>query len=133
MAAKPQAHGVRDLVISCLDYRFRSTVARWIRTELGDQADLVAMAGASKAVLDEASRACLLQQIDIAVSLHGVTHIHILDHIDCGAYGGSKMHKNKKAETDFHIEQCQQAAALITARFPELAVFSHLVSFDGVR
>ncbi len=45
-------HRVDNLVISCIDFRFRQRVSNWIETELAGQADLVAFAGASKAIVD---------------------------------------------------------------------------------
>lgn len=127
-----QHHGVRDLVISCIDYRFRARVAQWIKDTLGDQADLVAIAGASKAILDEASRATVLHQLEIAVKLHGIERVHILDHMDCGAYGGYTVHVGQEAETQFHAGQCGLAAGVIAAHFPQMIVASYIVNFDHV-
>lgn len=125
-------HGVSDVVISCIDYRFRARVADWIKQALNDQADLIAVAGDSKAFLDDASGQYLLNLIKIAVDLHGVTTVHVLDHIDCGAYGGSKMHDCLENEEAFHSERCSLAADTIARTFPHLNVKSHIVTFDNI-
>lgn len=126
-------HGVRDLVISCIDYRFRPVVAQWIKETLNDQADLVAVAGASKAPISQESHDYILNQIKIGQELHGVTTVHVLDHIDCGAYGGSKLHSDQEHEQSFHEQQCTRAHSEINKAFPDMTVKSYLVTFDGVR
>jgi carbonic anhydrase len=126
------AHGVRDLVISCIDYRFRPVVAKWIKENLHDQADLVSVAGASKAPISQESHDYILEQIKIGQDLHGVTTIHVLDHVDCGAYGGSKMHEDQKHEESFHQHQCELAQTAIKEAFPDMTIKSYLVTFDDV-
>lgn len=126
------AHGVNDVVISCIDYRFRKRVGEWIDQNLEGKADLIAVAGASKALLEDASKDYVLHLIDIAVKLHGVTTIHIIDHIDCGAYGGSKEHNNPEAETTFHAGKCEAASEVILKAFPTMSVERHIMTFDGM-
>ncbi len=96
-------HGVKDAVITCIDYRFRARSAAWIKRNLKDQADLIAVAGASKALLDKHSASYVLSLIKIAVDLHGIKRVHIVDHMDCGAYGGSKEHAGEVAEEIFDL------------------------------
>ncbi len=127
-----QSHGVKDLVISCIDYRFRPRVAEWIAGQFNSQADLVAVAGAAKSLIDMPSREYILNQIDIGIRLHGVGRVHIIDHIDCGAYGGSKMHESEDAEIAFHSGQCATAADVIREKFPQLTVLSYALCFDKI-
>ncbi len=128
----PNSHGVHDAVISCIDYRFRPMIAKWITEELGDQADLIAVAGAAKTLHDATSLDYILGLIKIARDLHGVTTVHILNHVDCGAYGGSKMHESETHEKHFHAEQCDVAANVLKQQFPELTIRRYLVDFNGV-
>lgn len=125
-------HQVKDLVVHCIDFRFRRQIADWIASELNDQADLVAIAGVSKAILDEASRPVVLNQLAIAQRLHGMTTVHLLDHIDCGAYGGSKEHEDKAAEVAMHKEKLEQAAEVVRQELPELTVNTCLVDFGMI-
>ena len=127
------SHGTKDLVICCMDYRFRERVAQWIQETLANTADLVSVAGASKAITSEQSREYIFSLIDIGRNLHGVTTVHILDHIDCGAYGGSSQHTDQAAETTFHSNQCQQATALLAAKYPDLTVKSYYMDFDAIQ
>ncbi len=125
-------HHTNDLVISCIDFRFRPLVNRWIETHLHGQADLAAMAGASKAILDHDSRPVLLNQIKIARDLHDINTVHLMDHVDCGAYGGSGQHIDKLAELTMHRRELAAAATVIEQAFPTLAVKSYVVDFDAV-
>lgn len=124
------SHGVKDLVISCIDYRFRPRIAQWIAQEFDGQADLVAVAGAAKSLLDKPSRQYVLGQIEIGIRLHGIERVHIVNHIDCGAYGGSKVHESEDDETAFHARECEQARQLIQQKFPHVTIYSYALCFD---
>ena len=124
---------VNNLTITCIDYRFRSKYAAVIDNEQEGQSDLVVLAGASKAVNDEDTRESVLKQIDIAQRLHGIQTVHILDHIDCGAYGGSaSFADDKDGETTMHKTELEKATQVIKERFPDLEVKSAIVDFDEV-
>ena len=127
-----ESHGVRDLVVSCIDYRFRRLIVEWIWQSLADQADLVAVAGGVKSFIDDASREYALSHLEIARKLHGVRTIHLLNHLDCGAYGGSGRHHNEDCERQFHFDQCTVAQRIILDRFPNLQVKLYFVNFSGV-
>lgn len=123
---------VNDLVVHCIDFRFRAQEAAWIESNLNGRADLVAIAGVSKAILDADTHEAVFKQLDIAQRLHGVTTIHLLDHIDCGAYGGSKEHADKEAEVAMHKEKLAEATKVITERFPALTVKSYIVDHNDI-
>lgn len=123
---------VKDLVIHCIDFRFRHQIADWIAENLNDQADLVAIAGVSKALNDEASRDVVLYQIEIANKLHDMTRVHLMDHVDCGAYGGSKSYSDKAAEVAMHQEELKKAAQIVKAKLPSLTVKTYVVDFDSI-
>ena len=125
-------HTVDNLVISCIDFRFRAKVAEWVKSELGDASDLAAIAGASKAILDEDTKASVLKQIDIASRLHAIKTVHILDHVDCGAYGGSGQFDSKEAEVEMHKTELEKAKKLIHAKFPGLEVKTYLLDFNQI-
>ena len=128
----PASHGVRDVVISCIDYRFRPLIAAWIKDELNDQADLIAVAGAAKTLNDAVSQEYIMGLIKIAQDLHGVTTVHLLNHLDCGAYGGSKLHTSEEQEKQFHSQQCALASEIIARQFPDLTIKAYFVDFSGV-
>ena len=124
---------VQHFVLSCIDFRFRPLVADWIDTELQGEADSVAVPGAAKALLEPSSNAMILEYIAIAVRLHNVAHVHILSHIDCGAYGGSRRFKHQDDEIAFHQEQLQKAKSLVKSHFPHIECSVHILGFNGIQ
>jgi carbonic anhydrase len=123
---------VRNLVISCIDFRFRKKVAEWIETKLDDEADLVAIAGAKKPFLAPESREFLMDQVAIAKRLHSIETVHIIAHEDCGAYGGSKAFPSLEAERDSHTKKMQEAHALIHEKFPDLHLKGYFLRFANI-
>lgn len=124
---------VQNLTISCIDYRFRRSVWSWVETELDGQSDIVAAAGASKAITDEDTRATLLKQVQLAKKLHNISDVHIVDHMDCGAYGGAAKHTNdKQAEITEHQEILDKAKKLIESTVDGISVHTHILDFEGV-
>jgi carbonic anhydrase len=123
---------VNDLVVSCIDYRFRSKVSHWIDDTLNGEADIVALAGVSNAIIEDSSQKIALKQIRIAKDLHGIKTIHLVDHIDCGAYGGSEKFKHNEDEINMHEERLEQAAEIIEEHFPDLTVQCYIGDFDYI-
>lgn len=125
-------HSVDNVVLNCMDFRFRPLIAEWIDSELGGKADQIAMAGATKALLDDTSREATLNYIGIAIRLHDAKTLHIVDHIDCGAYGGSAKFTDKGEEITFHHDQLAAATKVVKESYPDLNVASHIIDFDGM-
>lgn len=120
----------QDLVVSCIDYRFRALIADWIRRQIGNNADLMAVAGAAKDFISHEWRQYLLEQVKAARS---VRRVHLLNHRDCGAYGGSSKHPTLAEERQFHFDQCAVAERFLLDQSPELRVKLYFVDFHSVR
>lgn len=127
-----KTHRIDHLVFRCIDYRFRCTVDAWVRTELGDEADLVAWPGVSSGFTDPLLRPQMLKTITLAHELHGITTVHLINHMDCGGHGGSKKHADNVAEHRYHETQLRQAADTIVTVFPQLTVRIYVTDTDGV-
>lgn len=125
-------HHVDNLVVSCVDFRFRPLVAKWIDEQLNGKADLISLAGASKAVADDDTRATALKQFGICDRLHGVKTIHIVDHIDCGAYGGSSHYDSTSAELADHQQKLAQAIQAIKTECPNAEIKTYLAQFNAI-
>jgi len=55
--------------------------------------------------------------------LHHVRKIVIINHQDCGAYGGSaKFNGNAEAEQKFHEEELRKAKSIILEKYPDKEV-----------
>lgn len=110
-------------LLTCMDFRMWERVARLVRTECGvDCCDLVAAPGAAKKILEEATREDILGSFSIAANLHGVKTIVLVNHEDCGAYGGSKKFSDRDSERHFHEEALRESARIVEERLPNVSV-----------
>ncbi len=71
------------LVVHCSDPRFQAAY-RTVIDGLDEYYDLLALPGASKAIVDYPN---VIEYIKLLISLHGCKTIHVFDHIECGAFG----------------------------------------------
>lgn len=115
-------HGCRNLVVICMDFRFRKELVELLEKAGFPEFDLVSLPGASKAIIDEAARKAVFGAIDIAVEKHHCQRVIIVDHVDCGAYGGSSRFSSEEEEKDFHRERLAEAKKIAEERYPKLEV-----------
>jgi carbonic anhydrase len=76
-------HKSDALVVHCCDPRFVEAY-RQAADQLSEFYDLMAVPGASKAIVDDAN---VIKNIKMLHGLHDFTQIHIMDHVECGAFG----------------------------------------------
>ncbi len=123
----------RDLVLTCIDFRFRRQLEHMMFRMGCQEFDLLAIQGGSKAVTDESSRQTVLDAIKIAVERHHVNHIMVLDHVDCGAYGGSIEFNLPEDEVLFHVSALNKAEKIIRAAFPDVQVSIGYVDWEKLQ
>lgn len=133
------ADGAADvLLLSCMDYRLVDETERYMASRgLRDKFDYVILAGASIGVVTDkypAWKQTFWEHVDVAVQLHGIHKIIILDHRDCGAYKvitGEDLGKTPAKETTVHAAQLRALRRQIKAKHPKLDVELLLMSLDG--
>ena len=110
-----------------MDFRFEEGLFRFLEKEhiLGN-ADIVGWAGAAKAFLDDDSKDFAMKQVELSHALHCMSEVHLVQHIDCGAYGGSDQFDGLEAEYDFQLEQIDAAREIIQKRYPNIAVKGYI-------
>lgn len=130
------AGNVDSLLLSCIDYRLTSKVATYMEGRgLKENYDQVILAGASLGAVTpkfpdwgETFR----EHLDLAIQLHGIQRVILLDHRDCGAY---KILLGKDltgdAEKALHATELHRLARQIHALHPKLKVETLLMSLDG--
>lgn len=105
---------------------------------MGDFDD-VSLAGAAKNIVspaNEAERELVLRQIEISKRLHGIEEVILMNHTDCGAYGGHKAFESAEAEHRKHADDMEESRKIILERWPDLKVkkiLAKLVSDDHAR
>ena len=109
------------LVIHCADPRFQSAY-RQIIDGFGKYHDLLVVPGASKAIVNDKN---LIGHIKLLHDLHHFEKVHIMDHIECGAFGAIED------EIKSHAKTLKLAADKIKEALPQLEVAHHLLGESG--
>lgn len=124
-------------LLNCIDYRLAGATGRYMAGRgLDGQYDQIVLAGASIGIATDRQPAwatTFWQHLDLARELHGIQHLLILEHRDCGAYTvllGEDFAKNPAAETRIHAQMAGKLAALVKQRHPELTTEAFLISLD---
>lgn len=128
-------HACEALVLTCIDFRFHEGFLEKVKTELDVESfDLVALAGGAKNIVSPADRKfsdVVFGNIEIAAKLHGIKKVILANHMDCGAYGGSKSFASSEEEINFHKSELSRARHMIQKAFPALDVEAYLVYKEG--
>jgi carbonic anhydrase len=124
------------LLLSCIDYRLPGKIARYMEARgLAANYDHVILAGASLGVTNalyphwgESFR----DHLDLAIKLHGIRRVIVLDHRECGSYRvifGTNL--SGDAEKAQHARELHRLARTIRATYPAIEVETLLMSLDG--
>lgn len=128
---KDKSKSVDDLVITCMDRRFQKTIREQLQEKYQvdiEDADRLAWAGASKAVAD----GTLIPQVELSHKLHGIKNVYVVDHTDCGGFGGFASHENsEQKEIASHMDSMARAQEAIHKVLPQLVVTCFVVTLEG--
>lgn len=106
-----------SLVVHCCDPRFQDAYIQAAK-QVSKFYDLMAVPGASKAVVNDA---IVIKNIKMLYELHNFKEIHIMDHIQCGAFG------KIKDEIEIHSKYLHLAQRKINKTLPSIKVVPHLL------
>jgi len=110
-------HKSDAIVVTCCDPRFQDAY-RQAAEQVSDYYDLMAVPGASKAIVDDPN---VIKNIKLLHSLHHFEEVHIMDHVECGAFG------KIDDEVDSHSKYLHLAIQKLGKELPELKVIPHLL------
>lgn len=126
------------LLLSCIDYRLIGKVTDYMTAEgLAGKYDQTILAGASLgAVTDKYPDwgRTFRQHLGIAIELHHIHQVIVIDHRDCGAYKvilGKDYAGDPAAETKIHAEMMPRLRREIHRDHPELGIRLGLMALDG--
>ncbi len=115
-------HTCEAVVLTCVDFRFWNSVVEFVKNELKiKNFDLATVPGAAKEIVN-GNEAIDKLEIDIPVKFHHVRKVVIVNHEDCGAYGGSSRFKNADEEEKFHRGELLKARSIIEKVHPGVEV-----------
>ncbi len=120
------SHTCSTIIFHCIDFRFGGDIKAFLeeRNLLGD-IDIVSLAGVCKNIIDPAQptdREFVLRQLDISKRLHNVCDVILMNHTDCGAYGGRSAFASIEAEEARHVGDMRETRAIIAEKYPDLNV-----------
>lgn len=109
-----------------MDFRFGEAIKNWLKEKgLLNNCDIVSLAGASRGLVNPKNSAepeIILRQIEISFNLHKISQVILMNHTDCGAYGGRDAFTSSEAEHSQHVGDMREAKKIILQKFPELEV-----------
>ena len=126
-------HSCEAVVLCCIDFRFWKETMKFVEDELGIKSyDFPKMPGAAKAINDcQGETDVPMECIGVPCNLHHAEKIVIVNHTDCGAYGGSKQFNgDSDAEQKFHESELQKAKEKILRYYKDkevILVYAKLV------
>lgn len=128
------SHSCKALIIHCIDFRLGQSIYEFLKKQklLGD-CDIVGIAGSAKNFSDKDSRDTLMRQIEISVKLHSISKVILMNHTDCGAYGGRSAFDSVEDEEQTHKSALELGEKEIKEKFHELEIQKLIarISEDG--
>lgn len=107
------------LVVHCMDYRLQKFLQPWITVRFGyDNFDIISLAGGVH------DYEMVLKYVQLAVQIHTIETVCLINHEDCRAYGRDGTYKR-------HKHDLLDAQAKIKALFPKLNVETFYLHLDG--
>lgn len=126
------------LLLSCMDFRLTDDIVRYMDGRgMTDKYDHVVLAGASLGAMTDKFTEwgkTFRDHLQVAIDLHQVKQVIIMDHRDCGAYKtilGKDFARDPVNETRVHAEYLAKLAADIRTLHADLAIETLLMSLDG--
>src|SRR5260221_62035 len=113
-------HSAESIIITCIDFRLQDHINKSVSENFTPKTfDRVALGGGVK------NLATILGQIDIAVRLHHIKKVILVNHEDCGAYGTEGTYEK-------HQLDLTTAKAKVKEIYPELRVETYYLHLDGI-
>ena len=131
--------GTDALLLSCMDYRLVDHTHSYMDERgIKGRYDHVVLAGASLGATTDtypAWRNTFWEHLDVAIQLHNIHRVILLDHRDCGAYKviyDKNFSADAEAEAEIHAKHLRELKEQIGEKYPDLHVETLLIDLDGV-
>jgi carbonic anhydrase len=126
-------HHCEAAVLSCIDFRFWKETVSFVENELGIESfDFPSLPGSAKAINESEKNGLAMSCISIPIELHHAKKVIIVNHEDCGAYGGSeKFGEDRMEEQKFHEGELKKAKGKILEKYPEHEVILIYARLDN--
>jgi carbonic anhydrase len=126
------------LLLNCIDYRLTAATERYMAEHgMAGKYDQLALAGASLATKNDKFPAwgtTFWDHVQVAIDLHHIHKLVVMDHRDCGAYRvilGKDLAADPSEELAVHAAHMRSLKAEIGRKYPNLEIELLLMSLDG--
>lgn len=131
-------HGTEVMLLNCMDYRLVDHTAHYMASRglTGKYDDIVLAGAALGATTDKhpAWNETFWDELGVALDLHHIHKVMVIDHRDCGAYKTilqEDFAKDPAREKAVHTTYLKQLGDAIKAKYPALDVELLLMALDG--
>jgi hypothetical protein len=121
-----------------MDFRLVDEIERYMAGRgLRDKYDHIVLAGASLGATTDQFTAwgtTFWDHLQIAIDLHSISSVIVIDHRDCGAFKvilGPEHASEPELEAETHARQLRMLAQMIKDKYPQLGVETYLMDLDG--
>jgi carbonic anhydrase len=132
------AGGTDALLLNCIDYRLTGATTQFMAKHgMAGKYDQIVLAGAALGAKNDKFPdwgKTFWDHVQVALDLHHIHKIVIVDHRDCGAYKvilGEDLAGNPKHELEVHAKQMHSLKGDIAQKFPKLQVEMYLMALNG--
>jgi carbonic anhydrase len=128
---------IKAMCVTCIDYRFLNKDAAFVANDLNlfKDADILALAGASLSGVSKLfpdSIPAFWQQVGIAMKLHKIQKVVVVDHRDCGAFNEEfGKPPNREEETKQHKDVMLRLKHAFEDHKIPLALEFYLMPLEG--
>lgn len=122
------SHQAQAIALTCIDFRFRKALQEFFENELNLYAvDHLAQGGGVKMLVEEGPiRQWIFDNFDIAFDKHSVERVILINHQDCGAYGGSTNFENLDKELEAQEIQLRHGVSVTRSKYPDKQIEAYL-------
>lgn len=119
-------HNCKALILHCIDFRLGRALKEYLeKNELLGDCDILSVAGGVRGLTypeEPSDRTFIFRQINISMRLHKIQGIVLINHTDCGAYGGGEKFAFADEERKFHLQELREARAIILEKYPRIII-----------
>lgn len=116
-------------MVHCIDFRFREFLNTHLAGRFPGGYDVIAWAGGAKDIAERGTESGIAEQLKLSHALHAPSVVCLIQHEDCGAYGGSAA--LGEGERMFQRQQLMNAKEAVLRMLPGIAVETLFVTLDG--
>ena len=126
-------HQAEAVLVTCVDFRFHQPTVEFVKNNLAGSFDLLTTPGATKNLVEANQSAKEIIRVikEVSLPLHQIKKIILMNHWDCGGYGGSRSFSSIQKEEEKYQEDLKKARGVLKKEFPEMEIIIGYSQLDN--